>query len=109
MIAMTAVTVRRAWATVTRPPKVIDGLFEPCRAIAAGALGELPLAGVNIEGRPMLPFTCRSIRIIAEKDEAAGRCRSSLPVERWREVLPIAGELSLGFPIRSGRQLSSEP
>ena len=98
MITVSAVTVRRARATVTRASKVINGLFELCRAATlAGAFSESAFAGANIEGRPMVACARRSIRIVTKEDETAGRCRSSLPVQRWRDVFSIASKSPRDF------------
>jgi hypothetical protein len=55
----------------------------------------------------MVPFASRSVRIIAEEDETAGGCRSSLPVERWREIPPSqVNRLGISDPLGKADELT---
>ena len=93
VIAMPSMTPGRAGTPVTRPMKVINGLPESCRAAAmAGAFGKSRLVGLNIVSGPMVPFTCRRIRVVTEKHETSSCRRYVAPVQGRGEVLPIAGE-----------------
>jgi hypothetical protein len=50
------------------------------------------LASLNIVSGPMVPFTCRRIRVVTEKHETSGCRRYGPPVQGRGPVFPITGE-----------------
>jgi hypothetical protein len=92
MIMMSAVLVRRAGGPITGFLEIIYGLTELISfSVLCSALRQRQQVGREVIGHPMMPSAARGIRIVAEKDEAAGSRRRFGPFERLGDILSVAG------------------
>src|SRR5262249_10691073 len=95
MIMMRPMAARWAWAAVAGPLKIIDGLLKPALfGIACSALGKRCQGRRDVIGCPVMPGVARCVRIIAEKDEAAGAGGRIAPAQGRGQVVTITGEAS---------------
>ncbi len=82
------------WArtAVAGPVEVIDCLLETVPFGALGdALRERPQIGREVVGRPMMPRSKWSIRIVAEEHEAPSVPRRVISFQGWGEIFTVAG------------------
>src|SRR5579871_769293 len=93
-IMMRAVASWRIRPAIAGLPEVIERLLKSLPARLRSRTERQRLAfHRNVVGRPVMPRSYWSVRVLAKEDKTAGLGRRIIPIERRRQILALAGEL----------------